>query len=100
MPITPQNAKQLLEGLLMGPLHRHAADLQPRRGLPEREALEDGEPEGRGLGCRQLIDQLLQLQLLLAQLEADSGSGAWRLFAVRPRNPSAPRLAKICADTL
>jgi hypothetical protein len=47
------------EGLLLGlksrqaPLsvrHRHRADLQLRCGGPEGEALEGGEPQGRGLG--------------------------------------------------
>ena len=41
-----------------------AADLQPLGRLPEREALEDGEPQGRGLGCRQLLHQLLQRQAI------------------------------------
>ena len=61
---TRQLLPQGRQGLLLGPLHRHAADLQPRGRLPEREALEDGEPQGRGLGCRQLIDQLLQRQAI------------------------------------
>ena len=52
------------KGLLLCSLHGHGADLQPRGGLPEREALEDGEPQGCGLGSGQLIDQLLQRQLL------------------------------------
>ena len=41
------------EGLLLGPLHGHAADLKPLGGLPEREAFQDSEPQGRGLGGRQ-----------------------------------------------
>ena len=48
------------EGLLLGPLHSHRADLQLRRGGSEREPLEDGEPQGCGLGRRQLLHQLLQ----------------------------------------
>jgi len=40
--------------------HRHRADLQLRRGGPEGKTLEDGEPQGRGLGCGQLLHQLLQ----------------------------------------
>jgi hypothetical protein len=48
------------EGLLLGPLHSHRADLQLRRGGPQGEPLEDGEPQGCGLGCGQLLHQLLQ----------------------------------------
>jgi len=52
------------EGLLLGlktrqghlsVRHRHRADLQLRRGSSEREPLEDGEPQGCGLGCWQLL---------------------------------------------
>ena len=32
--------------------HRHLADLQLRRGGPQGEPLEDGEPRGSGLGPR------------------------------------------------
>ncbi|MFT5339994.1 MAG: hypothetical protein ACI9IO_001746 [Cyanobium sp.] len=46
---------QSLKRFLLGPLHRHGADLQLLCRLPEREALKDGEPESRGLSCRQLI---------------------------------------------
>ena len=64
----PALCRQLLpqcgKGLLLCSLHGHGADLQPRGGLPEREALEDGEPQGCRLGSGQLIDQLLQRQLL------------------------------------
>ncbi len=48
------------EGLLLGSLHRHRADLELRRDGPQGEPFEDGEPQGRGLGCRQLLHQLLQ----------------------------------------
>ena len=48
------------EGLFLGPLNGHRADLQLRRGGPQGEPFEDGEPQGRGLGGRQLIDKLLQ----------------------------------------
>ena len=51
---------QRSEGLLLGPLHGHRADLQLRRGGSQGEPLEDGEPQGCGLGGRQLIDKLLQ----------------------------------------
>ena len=46
---------QSLKRFLLGPLHRHGADLQLRGRLPQRQALKDGEPQGRGLLCRQLI---------------------------------------------
>ena len=46
---------QSLKRFLLGPLHRHGADLQLLCCRPEREALKDGEPQGRGLSCRQLI---------------------------------------------
>ena len=32
--------------------------------MPEREALKDGEPQGGGLGCWQLLHQLLQRQAI------------------------------------
>ncbi len=48
------------EGLLLGPLHGHGADLQPLGGSAERQTLEDGEPQSGGLGRGELIDQLLQ----------------------------------------
>jgi hypothetical protein len=48
------------DGLFLSPLHRHGAELQALGGLPEREAFEDGEPQGGGLGCRQLTNQLLR----------------------------------------
>ena len=50
------------KGLFLGPLHRHRADLPVRRGGPEGEALKDGEPQGHGLGCGQLLHQALQRQ--------------------------------------
>ena len=31
---------------------------------PQSQALKDGEPQGRGLSCRQLIYQLLQRQII------------------------------------
>ena len=55
---------QSLKSLLLGPLHRHGADLQLICRLPERQALKDGEPQGCGLSCRQLIYQLLQRQII------------------------------------
>ena len=61
---TRQPLPQGRQGLLLGPLHGHAADLQPRGGLPKRQALKDGEPQGRGLRCRQLIYKLLQRQII------------------------------------
>jgi hypothetical protein len=41
------------ESLLLGPLHRHRADLQLRRG----------GSQGCGLDCRQLLHQLLHCRL-------------------------------------
>jgi hypothetical protein len=38
----------------------HRADLQLRRDGSQGEALEDGEPQGCGLGCGQLLHQSLQ----------------------------------------
>jgi hypothetical protein len=55
-----QRLAQRSKGLLLGPLHSHRADLQLRRGGSQGEPLEDGEPQGRGLGCGQLLHQLLQ----------------------------------------
>ena len=46
---------QSLKRFLLGPLHRHGADLQLRGRLPQRQALKDGEPQCRGLRRRQLI---------------------------------------------
>jgi len=63
------------QSLLLGTLHRHGADLQPLGGLPERKAFKDGEPERRGLGCRQLIHQLLQRQAIHGF--ADGRLGFW-----------------------
>ena len=40
--------------------HRHRADLQLRRSGMQGEAIEDGEPQGRGLRRRRLLYQLLQ----------------------------------------
>jgi hypothetical protein len=48
------------EGLLLGPLHRHRADLQLRCGGSQGQPLDEGEPQGRGLGRRQLLHQQLQ----------------------------------------
>jgi hypothetical protein len=48
------------EGLLLSSLHSHRADLQQRRGGSQGEPLEDGEPQGRSVGCGQLLHQLLQ----------------------------------------
>ena len=63
------------DGLLLGPLHRHGADLQPLGRSPQRQAFEDGEPECCGLGGRQLIHQLLQRQAMDAL--ADGRLGFW-----------------------
>jgi hypothetical protein len=41
---------------------------------PERQALKDGEPQGSGLSCRQLIYKLLQRQII-------SGPGCFLLWA-------------------
>jgi hypothetical protein len=51
------------DGLLLGSLHRHGADLQPLSRSPQRQALQDREPERCGLGGRQLLDELLQRQV-------------------------------------
>ena len=48
------------EGLFLGPLNGHRADLQLRRGGSQGEPLQDREPERCGLGGRQLLDELLQ----------------------------------------
>jgi hypothetical protein len=48
------------DGFFLGPHHRHGADLKPLGRTPQRQALQDSEPQGCGLGGRQLIDQLLQ----------------------------------------
>ena len=45
------------EGLLLGSLHGHRADLQLRRGGPQGEPFKDGEPQGCCLDCRQLLQQ-------------------------------------------
>jgi len=63
------------DGLLLSPLHRHGADLQPLGGLPEREALQDREPQGCGLGGGQLLHQLLQRQAMDGL--ADGRLGFW-----------------------
>ena len=69
-----QLVPQSLKSFLLGPLHRHGADLQLLCRLPERQALKDGEPQGRGLRRRQLIYQLLQRQII-------SGPGCFLLWA-------------------
>ena len=47
--------------------------MQLLRCSSQREALKDGEPQGRGLSCRQLIYQLLQRQII-------SGPGCFLLW--------------------
>ncbi len=52
------------DSLLLGPHHRHGTDLQPLGRSPQRQALQDREPQGCGLGGGQLLDQLLQRQAM------------------------------------
>ena len=47
------------DGLLLSPLHRHGADLEPRGCGPQRQTLQEREPQSRSLGGGQLFDQLL-----------------------------------------
>jgi len=47
------------QGLLLGPPHHHRTDLQLRRGGPQGEPLEDGEPRGSGLGSPQPLKKLI-----------------------------------------
>ena len=48
------------ESLLLCSLQSHRADLQMHGGGPQREPLEDGEPQGCGIGRRHLLYPLLQ----------------------------------------
>ena len=66
---------QSRDGLLLVSHHRRRADEKPLGGSTQRQALKDGEPQGCGLGCCQLIGRLLQRQLLLNAEGFDSDSG-------------------------
>jgi hypothetical protein len=68
------------EGLLLGPLHGHRAALQLRRGGSQGETFEEGEPQSRGLGCRQLLHQLLQGLPGEGCLQRRLGSGSRQLI--------------------
>ena len=64
-PLGRQLQAQGSKSLPLSPLDGHGADLQPLSRSPERQALQDCEPERDHLGGGQLIHQLLQSQLLL-----------------------------------
>ena len=77
------------EGLLLGQKsrqahlsvrHRQRADLQLRRGGSQRETLEDGEPQGRGLRRRQLLHQLLQRRPGDGRIQRRLGCGSGQLI--------------------
>ena len=68
------------KGLLLGPVHRHRADLQVCSGGPQGKTLEDGEPQGRGLGGGQLLHQALQRQPIGRTASSSLGLGGDQLI--------------------
>jgi hypothetical protein len=78
-----RSAPQGRDDILLGPLHSHRADLQLRRGGPQEQPLEDGEPQGHGLGCRELLHQLLQRRPGEGGLQRGLSDGSRQLLQQR-----------------